>query len=71
MWRDRKFTGTQPAEQGTYTAINLPESFETANVRRLTSLGVDVANNITFAGQYVDENARIVGMQKLERIYLG
>ncbi|GKZ86188.1 hypothetical protein AnigIFM56816_001240 [Aspergillus niger] len=51
-----------------YTALALPEIWKDAKVSRLTSPGVDIAGNITFAGQYVDENARIVGQKIYDKV---
>ncbi|KAI1752140.1 hypothetical protein F4782DRAFT_158599 [Xylaria castorea] len=48
-----------------YTALTLPRSWAGAKVSRLTNPGVDIAENITLAGQNVDVNGRIVG----EKIY--
>jgi hypothetical protein len=57
--------------QRPYTALTLPKDWENAKVSRLTSPGVDIAANITFAGQYVDENARIVGKKRYDNVVAG
>ena len=51
-----------------YTALTLPEGWDHAKVSRLTNPGVDTADNITFAGQYVNEHARIVGDKVYEKV---
>ena len=51
-----------------YTALTLPEGWDHAKVSRLTNPGVDTADNITFADQYVNENARIVGDKVYEKV---
>ncbi|XRM45814.1 hypothetical protein ABZX51_008888 [Aspergillus tubingensis] len=51
-----------------YTELALTDEWEDAKVSRLTSPGVDIADNITFAGQYVDENARIVGPKTYDTV---
>ena len=57
--------------QRPYTALELPEQWEKAKVSRLTSPGVNIADNITFAGQYVDENAQIVGNKSFDNVVSG
>lgn len=57
--------------QRPYIALALPKHWEKAKVSRLTSPGVDIATNITFAGQYVDENARIVGKKTHDNVVAG
>ncbi|BCR99142.1 glycosyl hydrolase family 79 C-terminal domain-containing protein [Aspergillus luchuensis] len=54
-----------------YTALALTADWENAKVSRLTSPGVDIAGNITFAGQHVDENARIVGPKTYDTVIDG
>jgi hypothetical protein len=54
-----------------YTALMLPKQWENATVSRLTSPGVNSADNITFAGQNVDSNAKIVGKKTLENVVAG
>ncbi|KAI0547090.1 hypothetical protein F4679DRAFT_375269 [Xylaria curta] len=51
-----------------YTALALPKSWTDAKVSRLTNPGVDIAKNITLAGQYVDAKGRIVGEKKYENV---
>jgi hypothetical protein len=66
MWNS-----TSDPVQRPYTALVLPRHWENARVSRLTSPGVDTANNITFAGQYVDNNARIVGEKTHDNVVAG
>jgi hypothetical protein len=66
MWNSTFDAGERP-----YTALVLPEGWERARVARLTSPGVEIAGNITFAGQSVDENARIVGRKVYEDVVEG
>ncbi|PMD16271.1 glycoside hydrolase family 79 protein [Hyaloscypha hepaticicola] len=54
-----------------YTALMLPKQWENATVSRLTSPGVNSADNITFSGQNVDSNAKIVGKKTLENVVAG
>jgi hypothetical protein len=54
-----------------YTALMLPKQWENATVSRLTSPGVNSADNITFAGQNIDSNAKIVGKKTLENVVAG
>jgi hypothetical protein len=54
-----------------YTALVLPKGWANATVERLTSPGVDTAENITFAGQYVDGDGKIVGEKTLESVSAG
>jgi hypothetical protein len=49
----------------------LPKQWENATISRLTSPGVNLADNITFAGQHVDSNAQIVGKKTIENIVAG
>ncbi|GKZ39607.1 hypothetical protein AbraIFM66950_000739, partial [Aspergillus brasiliensis] len=51
-----------------YTALALPDDWQDAKVSRLTSPGVDIAGNITFSGQYVDGNGRIVGKKTYDKV---
>jgi hypothetical protein len=57
--------------QRPYTALALPQNWDKAKVSRLTSPGVEIADNITFAGQYVDEKAKIVGKKTLDKVVAG
>jgi len=57
--------------QRPYTSLELPEQWKKAKVLRLTSPGVDIADNITFAGQFVDEHAQIVGKKKFDNVVAG
>lgn len=51
-----------------YTALELPKGWHDAKVSRLTSPGVDIADNITFAGQSVDAEGRIVGKKEYGKV---
>ena len=51
-----------------YTALKLPKGWSHAKVSRLTNPGVDIADNITLAGQYVNENAKIIGKKTTEDV---
>lgn len=66
MWNS-----TFDAVQRPYTALVLPDHWGNAKVSRLTSPGVDIADNITFAGQYVDTNGRIVGKKTQDNVVAG
>lgn len=59
-----------PAERP-YTALKLPRDWADAKVLRLTSPGVDIADNITIAGQHVDTKAQIVGKKSYGRVVAG
>ncbi|KAH8801732.1 hypothetical protein F5884DRAFT_889825 [Xylogone sp. PMI_703] len=63
MWNSTQLAAKRP-----YTAVHLPKQFSKAQVRRLTSPGVEIAEGTTFAGQHIDENAKIVGKQVIERV---
>jgi hypothetical protein len=54
-----------------YMALTLPNDWAHAKISRLTNPGVDIADNITFAGQYVNENARIVGDKTYDKVFDG
>ena len=62
------FNSTFDPARRPYTALTLPRSWKNAKVSRLTSPGIDIADNITFAGQYVDSNARIVGKKTQDNV---
>ncbi|RMZ40823.1 putative glycoside hydrolase family 79 protein [Aspergillus flavus] len=51
-----------------YTALALPDGWNDAKVSRLTSPGVDIADNITFAGQYIDDQAQVVGRKTYDKV---
>lgn len=63
MWNS-----TQSLKDRPYTAVKLPISCHNGHVERLTSLGVEIAENITFAGQYVDSNGKIAGKKVIEKV---
>lgn len=62
MWNS-----TFDAARRPYTALELPAGWEDTNVSRLTSPGVDIAANITFAGQSVDAEGKMVGEKTYEK----
>ncbi len=66
MWNSTSAQAERP-----YTALSLPDGWAEAKVSRLTNPGVDIADNITFAGQYVDDNASIVGQKKYGKVVAG
>lgn len=66
MWNS-----TLDATERPSTALSLPKRWHNAKVSRLTNPGVDIADNITFAGQYVDENGRIVGGKVYDKVVNG
>lgn len=66
MWNS-----TMDPAQRPYTALVLPNHWENAKVSRLTNPGVDIADNITIAGQWVDGSARIVGKKTFEKPVAG
>ncbi|KIM94392.1 glycoside hydrolase family 79 protein [Oidiodendron maius Zn] len=66
MWNS-----TFDPSQRPYTALTLPRGWDQAKISRLTNPGVDIADNITLAGQYVNENARIVGYKTYDKIFAG
>ncbi|PIG83921.1 putative glycoside hydrolase family 79 protein [Aspergillus arachidicola] len=51
-----------------YTALALPEGWNDAKVSRLTSPGVNIADNITFAGQYIDDQAQVAGQKTYDNV---
>lgn len=61
MWNS-----TQPATERPYISVQLPKEFEEGHVRRLTSPGVEIAANITFAGQWVDDEGYLCGPEVVE-----
>ncbi|RAH70498.1 glycosyl hydrolase family 79 C-terminal domain-containing protein [Aspergillus aculeatinus CBS 121060] len=63
------WNSTSPAAQRPYTALELPAAgWENAKVMRLTNPGVDVAANITLAGQSVNTQGEIVGIAEYEKV---
>ncbi|OJJ02013.1 hypothetical protein ASPVEDRAFT_131611 [Aspergillus versicolor CBS 583.65] len=63
------WNSTQPADERPYKAFKLPsDTFSGASVKRLTSPGVEIADNITFAGQHVDDKGSVVGKQEVEKV---
>lgn len=66
MWNSTMDPAKRP-----YTALSLPEGWADAKVLRLTNPGVDIADNITFAGQYVDKDAMIVGEKAYGKVVAG
>lgn len=67
MWNS-----TQVAEERPYTAVQLPIGelgrSGSATVRRLTSPGVEIAGNITWASRSVDAAGFLTGTETLEKI---
>ncbi|KAJ3561063.1 hypothetical protein NPX13_g9090 [Xylaria arbuscula] len=63
MWNSTFEPAARP-----YTALTLPDTWAGAKVSRLTNPGVDIAENITFAGENVDANGRIVGGKSYEKV---
>ncbi|KAI3335233.1 hypothetical protein F4824DRAFT_465188 [Ustulina deusta] len=63
MWNS-----TFEPDERPYTALALPGSWADARVSRLTSPGVDIAENITIAGQNVDADGKIVGDKTYEKV---
>jgi hypothetical protein len=64
MWNS-----TQAAEKRPYTAVQLPSGeLGNATVRRLTSPGVEIAGNVTWAGRSVNADGFLTGTEVLERI---
>lgn len=68
MWNS-----TEPAAERPYNAVELPEWLDCsrAKVRRLTAPGVEIATNITWAGQYVESDGNIVGREVTEDVQDG
>lgn len=68
MWNS-----TEPAAERPYTAVELPQwiDFSRAQVRRLTAPGVEIATNITWAGQYVESDGKIVEKEVTEHVQDG
>ncbi|KAI0406616.1 hypothetical protein F4802DRAFT_606064 [Xylaria palmicola] len=60
----------EPASRA-YTALTLPSSWADANVARLTNPGIDIAEDITIAGQKVDAKGRIAGKKTYEKVEEG
>ena len=50
-----------------YTVLELPNGWESAKVTRLTNPGVEIAENITLAGQSINEAGLIVGDKRHEK----
>jgi len=60
-----------PASSRNTTAFKLPLSagyWSAAKVRRLTAPGVDSKEDITFAGQRVGSDGRLVGTERFESV---
>lgn len=63
------FNSTQSAADRGVTQVHLSGNYPNAKVQRLTSPGVEIADNITFAGQSVsDENGTILGTRVTESV---
>ncbi|KAI1323042.1 hypothetical protein F5Y16DRAFT_415293 [Xylariaceae sp. FL0255] len=67
------FNSTFDTTSRAYTSLTLPDAWEWGNatVIRLTNPGIDIADNITLAGQSVDDSGQIVGNQALESVDAG
>lgn len=68
MWNS-----TQDARERPSKIVVLPEEggWERACVTRLTAPGVEVRTNITYAGQSVDGEGKLVGQKKVESVVDG
>ena len=67
----QEFNATMPASSRNTTAFKLPLSagyWSAAKVRRLTAPGVDSKEDITFAGQRVGSDGRLVGTERFESV---
>ena len=63
------FNSTMDKATRPYTALDLPAGeWHDAKVSRLTNPGVDIATNITLAGQTVNERAEIIGKKRYEKV---
>jgi hypothetical protein len=61
------FNSTSPASERPYVTVELGNDCSRATVQRLTSPGVEIASNITFAGQSVSNaDGSIIGRKSLE-----
>lgn len=65
------WNSTSDVHERPYTVLDLPQGWEHARVLRLTNPGIDVATNITFAGQHVNERGEIVGEQIYDAVVNG
>lgn len=54
-----------------YTALTLPKGWDGAKVSRLTSPGIDIAENITIAGQWIDDDGKVVGEKTYGKVVAG
>lgn len=66
MWNS-----TMDAADRPNTALSLSRTWNGTRVSRLTNPGVDTADNITFAGQHVDGEGRIVGKKSFDKVIDG
>ncbi|KAK6077438.1 glycoside hydrolase family 79 protein [Seiridium cupressi] len=63
------FNSTSSSSERPYTAVKLPGGCSNASIQRLTSPGVEIADNITFAGQSVRvTDGTIVGHKRVETV---
>jgi hypothetical protein len=69
MWNSTQ-TGERPTAEVQLAQFGMGNSGG-AYVRRLTSPGVEIAENITWAGQYIAGNGSIVGKQVVEKLGSG
>lgn len=65
------WNSTFPKSQRPYTAIELPAGWENGKISRLTNPGIDVATNITLAGQFVNEQGEVAGDRFYEKAVKG
>jgi hypothetical protein len=65
VWNSTSDPATRP-----YIEVNLPKNVVLASTRskRLTALGADTYQNITWAEQYVTAGGHINGTQRLEKL---
>ncbi|EEA25368.1 hypothetical protein PMAA_064790 [Talaromyces marneffei ATCC 18224] len=66
MWNSTMDDADHP-----YTTLSLPRAWNDARVSRLTNSGVYTAENITFAGQYIDGKGHIVGKESFDKVIDG
>ncbi|KAI0140536.1 hypothetical protein GGR57DRAFT_487880 [Xylariaceae sp. FL1272] len=64
------YNSTFEADTRAYTSLTLPNAWDwsRARVTRLTNPGIDIAENITIAGQYVADDGQIAGQKVHEDV---
>ncbi|KAJ7898511.1 hypothetical protein B0H13DRAFT_1623077 [Mycena leptocephala] len=65
------WNSTQPAAERPSISVRVPEHLAHGEVRRLTAPGVEIAEGITFMGQYVDDEGIIRGDEVVETVVDG